>query len=289
MFSKTKISNLKKNYKKNGFVLVKNFLPKADCKKALYWLNKKNKKKLAKSWTEQEPGVDLAVYFIIHKKFDNPISKLANNKKVLNLASKLVDDKVYIYSSKANLKAAWCGAVEYYHQDLVYWRDRGYPRDDMLSAMVFLDPHKDENAPLNIFPGTHKLGFIKHEPFINLNGLAKFMIPPKKLSALQKRFGLKRINANPGDVLFFHMGVVHGSSHNISPKNRAVVLSQLNTVNNIPINVHKNSRKFNLNRAKKEVIEAKRRLNWFQKKYQNQLKTKKLTFHAPIAREEKKF
>ena len=286
MLSKNKIRRLKENYKKDGFVLVKNFLPKSECTKALSWLNKKNKKKLAKTWTEQEPGVDLAVFFIIHNKLNNPISKLANNKKVLSLASELVDDKVYIYSSKANLKAAWCGAVEYYHQDLVYWRDRGYPREDMLSAMVFLDPHHDENAPLNLFPGTHKLGFIKHEPFIN--GLAKFMVPPKKLSNLQNKYGLKRINAEPGDVLFFHMGVVHGSGHNISPKNRAVVLSQLNTVNNVPRNVQTNSRKFNLTRAKKEVLEAKRRLNWFQKKYHNQLKTKKLTFHAPIVREEKK-
>ena len=288
MLSKNKIRRLKENYKKDGFVLVKNFLPKSECTKALSWLNKKNKKKLAKTWTEQEPGVDLAVFFIIHNKLNNPISKLANNKKVLSLASELVDDKVYMYSSKANLKAAWCGAVEYYHQDLVYWRDRGYPREDMLSAMVFLDPHHDENAPLNLFPGTHKLGFIKHEPFINLNGLAKFMVPPKKLSNLQNKYGLKRINAEPGDVLFFHMGVVHGSGHNISPKNRAVVLSQLNTVNNVPRNVQTNSRKFNLTRAKKEVLEAKRRLNWFQKKYHNQLKTKKLTFHAPIVREEKK-
>lgn len=283
-----RIKKIKKEYNNNGFVLLKNFLPKKECNQALKWLNKKNKKKLAKTWTEQEPGVDLAVFFIIHNKLNNPISKLANNKKVLSLASELVDDKVYIYSSKANLKAAWCGAVEYYHQDLVYWRDRGYPREDMLSAMVFLDPHHDENAPLNLFPGTHKLGFIKHEPFINLNGLAKFMVPPKKLSNLQNKYGLKRINAEPGDVLFFHMGVVHGSGHNISPKNRAVVLSQLNTVNNVPRNVQTNSRKFNLTRAKKEVLEAKRRLNWFQKKYHNQLKTKKLTFHAPIVREEKK-
>ena len=49
----------------------------------------------------------------------------------------------------------------------------------MLSAMVFLEPHNDINAPLNIFPKTHKLGFIRHDPFINVNGLAKFMVPPK--------------------------------------------------------------------------------------------------------------
>ncbi len=287
MFTNSQISKLKKTYQRKGYVLVKNFLDKKKCKEALNWLNKKNKKKLAKSWTEQEPGVDLAVLFVIHSLKNNPVSQLANNKKVLDLASKLVNDEVYIYSSKINLKAAWCGAVEYYHQDLVYWRDRGYPREDMLSAMVFLDPHDNSNAPLNIFPGTHKLGFIKHEPFINLNGLNKFMVGPKKLDQLKKKYGLDTINAKPGDVLFFHMGVVHGSGHNISPNNRAVVLSQLNTFNNVPNKVESNSRKFNLLRAKRELFESQRRLKWFKNKYKKQLKSKKLTFHAPIVSKEK--
>ena len=35
-------------------------------------------KKLAKTWTEQEPGVDLAVYFVVHKKF--LIAKIAKTK-----------------------------------------------------------------------------------------------------------------------------------------------------------------------------------------------------------------
>lgn len=280
------LEKYQKEYEKNGFVLIKNFINKSKCKKALKWLNSKNKKKLAKSWTELEPGVDLAVYFIIHQG-NSPISELVNNKKVLNFASQLVNDKVYIYSSKVNLKAPWCGAVEYFHQDLVYWRDRGYPREDMLSAMVFLEPHNDNNAPLNIFPKTHKLGFIKHDPFINVNGLAKFMVPPKTLDRLKKKYGVTRINANPGDVLFFHMGCVHGSGHNISSNGRTVVLSQLNTLGNIPKNVEKNSKKFNLKRAKREFEESKRRYLWFKKKYLKQLKSKKLTFSAPIVKQER--
>ncbi len=282
-----KIDKIKKEYNKNGFVLVKNFLPKKQCKEALNWLNKKNKKKLAKTWTEQEPGVDLAVYFVVHKK-NSLVSKIAKNKNVLDLASKLVDDKVYIYSSKVNLKAAWCGAVEYFHQDLVYWKDRGYPRNDMLSAMVFLEKHNEKNAPLQIFPKTHKLGFIKHTPFINVNGLAKYMVHPKKLNELNKKFGVHSINADVGDVLFFHMGCVHGSGHNISGSNRTVVLSQLNTFNNIPQNVEKNSKAFNLKRAKREYSEAKRRSTWFKNKYLSQLNSKKLTFSAPITNIEKK-
>ena len=58
MLKNNKFSKYKKEYEKNGFVLVKNFLNKKKCKETLNWLNSKNKKKLAKSWTEQEPGVD---------------------------------------------------------------------------------------------------------------------------------------------------------------------------------------------------------------------------------------
>ena len=84
------------------------------------------------------------------------------------------------------------------------------------------------------------------------------------------------------------MALVHGSSHNISSEGRMVLLSQINTINNIPKEIKKNSRKFNLLRAKREVVEAKRKLNWFKNKYETQLKSNKLTFSAAIAKEENK-
>ena len=170
---------------------------------------------------------------------------------------------------------------------MVYWKDRGYLKDKMMSAMIILESHKINNAALHVFPGTHKLGFIKHEPFININGLAKFMISPKNLDKFKKKFGVKVVEAEPGDVLFFHASLVHGSGHNISSDGRMVILSQLNTKNNLPKNVNKKAILFNLSRAKKEYKEAKRRMKWFKKKYITQLKSNKLTFHAPIVKEEK--
>ena len=83
------------------------------------------------------------------------------------------------------------------------------------------------------------------------------------------------------------MACVHGSGHNISSESRTVVLSQLNTRGNVPTNVEKNSKKFNLKRARREYNESKQRFDWFRKKYFNQLNSKKLTFSAPIAKEEK--
>ena len=83
-----KINKYINQYNEKGFVLVKNFFSKKVCEKAVKWLNSKNHKKLAKSWTEKEPGVTLAVYFVIHQG-NTPIAKLARNVSLLNFASKL--------------------------------------------------------------------------------------------------------------------------------------------------------------------------------------------------------
>ena len=150
-----------------------------------------------------------------------------------------------------------------------------------------MEDHKLDNAALHVVPRSHKNGFLKHVPFININGLAKFMIPPDKMNEIYKKNGLEVIEASPGDVLFFHTSLIHGSSHNISPKGRMIILSQLNTVGNEPVNVNINARQFNLNRAKLEKDEAEKRSIWFNKKYQDQKESMELTFSAPIPNEEK--
>ena len=59
-------------------------------------------------------------------------------------------------------------------------------------------------------------------------------------------YGVRVLEAEPGDVLFFHTGLVHGSSHNYSPYQRMVILTQLNTKRNKPINILQRARKHNL-------------------------------------------
>lgn len=275
----------KQQFQNQGYLLVKDFFKKSDAIAAADWLRSQDLKSLAKTWTDQEPGVELAVYQNIHTG-DTPIAKLSREEKVLNLAHELMGDKVYIWSSKVNLKAAWCGTVEYYHQDYVYWKDRGYEKIDMLSCMIFLDPHGVQNGGLNVIPGSHKYDFIEHVPFINTNGLSKFMIPPEKMDRLFKEHGRVVIEAEPGDVLFFHAGLVHGSAHNISEQPRMVILSQLNVEGNLPADVAEKARQFNLQRAQMELKEAERRYAFFKEKYEKQLKSQTLTFNSEIPKEE---
>tara|TARA_E500000178_G_scaffold355136_1_gene426646 strand:- start:1488 stop:2345 length:858 start_codon:yes stop_codon:yes gene_type:complete len=282
-----KISKKQINFfKKKGYLIIKSFFNKKKISLANKWLKSKNSKAITKSWTETEPGVPIAVYSVLNESL-SPVYSLSANKIMLKLASQLMKEDVYIWHSKVNFKDRWCGTAEYYHQDQVYWKDRGYKSDKMLSCMIALEPHNQSNAGLKLFSGSHKLGFIRHEPFININGLCKFMINQKKLDFLYKKHELVDIHVEPGDILFFHSSIVHGSSHNASPNSRSIILSQLNTFSNLPKSVQNNAVKFNLKRSKIEYLEAKRRLKWFENKFLKQKKTKKITFSAPIPFEEK--
>jgi ectoine hydroxylase len=274
------------DFKKNGFYLHRGLFNRQSACDAANWLKTQDPQSLLKSWTEQEPGVPLAVYTVVDKGND-PIAQLARDPKILEMAGKLIGRPTYIWASKVNIKAPWCGTVEYYHQDFVYWKDRGYPKDDMLTCMVFLEKHNIQNAALHLLPGTHRLGFIPHQPFINTNGLSKRMIPPDKLDQLHKEHGLVAIDAEPGDALFFHVSLIHGSSHNISPDGRMTLFAQLNTVGNEPNDVSTRAKEFNIVRAKAEVDEASRRYKFFKEKYEKQIASQDPTFCAPIPDQEK--
>lgn len=273
-------------YQRDGYYLHRGLFGRRTAEEACAWLKAQNLEALAKSWTEQEPGVPLAVFSVVHTG-DHPVARMVRDQRMLDIAGELMGAPVYIWASKVNLKAAWCGTAEYYHQDLVYWKDRGYPRAEMLSCMIFLEPHTLRNAALHVVPGSHRLGFIEHMQFINVNGLAKCMVPPATMDRLYREHGLVVVEGEPGDVLFFHTSLVHGSAHNISPQSRMILLAQLNTVGNEPIDTLSNAREFNLRRAEFEVREAERRLAWFKGKYEEQLKSDQLTFCPPVPEQEK--
>ena len=275
-----------KSYQENGYVLVKDFFTTDQTTAAGDWLRNQDQESLAKTFTDQEPGVKLAVYQNVHNE-ESPISKLANDERVLRLASELMGDETYIWSSKVNLKAAWCGTVEYYHQDYVYWKGRGYDTLEMLTCMIFIDDHSVNNGGLHVIPKTHKIGYIEHNRFININGLSKSMIPPEKLTELHSEFGLDAIDAKAGDVLFFSAGLIHGSSHNISPDPRMIILSQMNTKGNVPVAANDKAKEYNLSRARHEVESCEQRLAYYKNKYQKQASSDLPTFNSPVPKQEK--
>ena len=99
----------------------------------------------------------------------------------------------------------------------------------MLNCMIFLDDHSHYNAGLWVFPKSHKK-MLKHEKFLNINSLQKYLIHPKVLNKLNKIEPAVSINAKAGSGLFFHSKLVHGSSHNITSKNRRILLYDISSL-----------------------------------------------------------
>jgi len=272
--------NFVKEFNKNGFVLIKNFYHKPEIQKSLKIFKKKIKNIEKRStWIEKEPGNELSVYSL--KQNDDYLNKFAASERLLKHAKLLVKKDLFVSYAKCNLKQPWSGTVEYFHQDAIYTKPRCKNINEMVMAMVMMEYHTDENACLQLFAGSHKLGLLDHELFININGLSKFTISAEKLTNVEKKYKIKKIIAKPGDVLFFHPLVIHGSNHNLSKKGRMIILTQLNAYGNELSSVRKNIIKYNIKRSKFEFDNASSRLKWFKEKYYNQKKSKIVEFTKP--------
>ena len=252
--------NLYNNFKKNGFILVKNLINKKDLKlisKRLTYLSKTQKDGRGLS----EPGTKKSLIHSIHH--DIILKKIIQNKNWFNNISchLLNSENIYTWNAKSNLKKRWIGSVEYYHQDYIYWEGLGFKSSNMLNCMIFIDDHSHYNAGLWVFPKTHKKMY-KHEKFLNINSLQKYFISPKILDKLNLKEPAVPIQAKAGSCLFFHSKLIHGSSHNISSVNRKILLYDISSLKDFKSAKQDKIQSFNRKeRIKFELKELGKRIN----------------------------
>lgn len=257
MLSNKKLKNF---YNKNGYYIIENLFKKSEIKKISNKLDflKLKQKKIKRGLGE--PGVKTSLIYNLHNDslLQNIIEK--NKKFCKTISSILASEEYKIWNAKSNLKSRWHGSAEYYHQDFEYWKGYGFKSTNMMSCMIFVDDHKHLNGGLWVFPGTHKKHY-RHEKFININSLQKNLIPNKVLDKIMKNKNPISINSKAGSCIFFHCNLIHGSSHNISPLDRRIILYQVSTVKEYDEKYIKKINKKNiLNRKKYEKIELEKRL-----------------------------
>ena len=217
-------------FKKNGYILLKNLINSNDLKKIKNELGSLSKSQ-PDSRGLNEPGVKKSLIHSIHK--SKLLKQVIENKKwFLSYPKKLLNTKkFFVWNPKSNLKRKFHGSCEYYHQDFIYWKDFGFKSGNMLNCMIFVDDHSHLNGGLWIFPRSHNKLY-KHESFLNINSLQKYLIPIKILEKLNKKIPAKSITTKAGSVLFFHSRLIHGSAHNISSKERRILLYDISSNNN---------------------------------------------------------
>lgn len=133
----------------------------------------------------------------------------------LDIAEAILGPDIVLHHTKLLQKPAENGAPFPMHQDYSYFPT---VHDTMIGATIAVTRATDQMGCLRVYPGSHKLGRLQHS---SGQEYSEFM---------EKNYPLDRakiVEAEAGDVLFFHYLTIHGSMPNRSNAVRKNVLVQM--------------------------------------------------------------
>jgi phytanoyl-CoA hydroxylase len=146
------------------------------------------------------------------------VKKISKGKILNNIVKKLINSKTTYMASELFAKPAKNGLASPMHQDNYYWCIKG---GNALTVWLALDNVSSKNGGIKYLNKTHKLGVVEHVP-----SYAKGS--SQKVSNLKKYLKFKKVvpKLRPGDALFHHSQIIHGSSDNKSGKRRRALTFQ---------------------------------------------------------------
>ena len=136
------------------------------------------------------------------------------HQKFVAAATSILGPDVVLHHSKLFQKPSEEGAPFPMHQDWTYFPSE---KDSMIAAIIHISRATDEMGCLRVYPGSHKLGRVTGTSGQNESELLS-QYPLANAIPLE---------AEPGDVVFFHYFTLHGSMPNRSSETRKTVLVQL--------------------------------------------------------------
>lgn len=132
-------------------------------------------------------------------------------RAVLDIVADLIGPDIYLHSSKLMCKPARAGRRKPWHQDLAYWEDIDWQQVTLWCAA---DPARRENGCLQLIPGSHRRGLIRHEQIddwqIREDGIDEESVFYAEME--------------PGDVMFLDVLTLHSSGPNRSDEPRLAAL-----------------------------------------------------------------
>ncbi len=174
--------------------------------------------------------------------------QLSRHPRLVEPAMQILGSRVYVYQFKINAKAAFGGDVWEWHQDFIFWRNEdGLGAPHLTNMVLFLDEVNEFNGPLLLIEGSHAEGAVevgaKPKPaeyhdspawISNLTADLKYSLDRAAMTRLVERHAIVAPKGPSGSVLLFHPNLVHGSSPNMSPFDRAICIATYNSVENLP-------------------------------------------------------
>jgi phytanoyl-CoA hydroxylase len=215
-------------FKKNGYLVLRDFADKEECKAILDIAKVHLKYKVEPIETEvgyveksQEYRTKVADYNSIEKSKSVTVRRLRQvysrdilfknwmeNIKIRPILEQILDDKVVITTAHHNsimTKMPHTSRETAWHQDRRYW---SFSDDNLVSVWLALDVEHSQNGVLEFIPGSHTMKFTKEqfgekEYFDIEHSLNKSLIETKESTTLSR-----------GDVVLFHCKLLHRANAN---------------------------------------------------------------------------
>jgi ectoine hydroxylase len=232
-------------YNRDGFVIIPNVLSDAELGRiradARVALAEESPRRVLERDGQTVRGVHGQ-----HKTFES-FARLVRHPRLVEPCRQILADEVFVYQFKINLKAAFAGELWPWHQDFIFWREEdGLPEPRLVNVAVMVDDNTESNGPLMFLSGSHREGVIEVRPSAsqggayagepawihNLTADLKYVLSREQVRYLAARYPVRTAVGSAGSVLLFHPNLVHGSSNNITPIDRCLILVTYNSVLN---------------------------------------------------------
>ena len=155
---------------------------------------------------------------IIHthnvQQFSSQWLKAMQSDAFLDVPSQVLGEDIVLHHSKLFQKPSEKGSPFPMHQDWSYFPT---VKDTMIAGIIHVSDATDEMGCLRVYEGSHKLGRV-----LGSGGMEE-----SEVLEQHPIEDAKVIEAEAGDVLFFHYFTLHGSMPNRSSKTRKTVLVQM--------------------------------------------------------------
>lgn len=220
-------------YKKDGYLIVKDFLHKEEVDK-LYKIATDDETLRKHAFDLNDIAGKKTKLTLWYKPGNDAYGLLTKSKRMVNSVDHLLDGESSVchFHSKLMQKEPKVGGAWEWHQDYGYWYKNEFLfPDQMMSVMVAITDANKENGCLQVIKGSHKMGRIEH-------GFAGEQVGASQhyVDLALKTMELVYVEIDAGDALFFHSNLLHRSEANLSEKPRWSLISVYNRSTNIPYN-----------------------------------------------------
>lgn len=239
------------SYKKEGFVIVKDFLNSAEINK-LYSIATGDNTLRQHAFDLNDQSGKKTKLTLWYTPGNDAYGLLTKSERMVNSADKLMegDSAVCHFHSKLMQKEPKIGGAWEWHQDYGYWYKNEFLfPDQMMSVMIAITEANKANGCLQVIKGSHRMGRIEH-------GFAGEQVGASQhyVDLALKTMELVYVEIMPGDALFFHSNLLHRSEANLSEAPRWSLISVYNRSENIPYNEPSQSSTVPLNAVPDEAL-----------------------------------